>query len=182
MTFLFADVRGSTTMAEEMGIVAFRDLMNRFYEEATKVLVESHAFIDKFVGDEVVAIFLPVFTGANHALPAVEAAQELLRATGHADPDGPWVPIGVGINSGSAYFGTIKGSQDTLMDLTALGDPVNVAARLASRAKQGEVLLTEDTARLAKLAVEGLKQRRLRLKGKSQPVSVRVLTEATRAG
>lgn len=166
-------------MAEEMKVGDFSALMNRFYEVATEVLVDSHAFIDKLVGDEVVAIYLPVFTGDNHALPAVIAARDLLRATGHGDPGGPWVPVGVGVNSGSAYFGTVKGSEGTLSDLTALGDPVNVAARLAQRARKGEALVSEAAARSAGLDAERLRPRKLRLKGKSELVPVRVLTAAT---
>jgi len=57
--------------------------MNRFYAVATDVLVNTNAFIGKLVGDEVIGIYLPIFTGANHACPATDAAMELLRATGH---------------------------------------------------------------------------------------------------
>jgi adenylate cyclase len=166
-------------MAEKMHVGEFSALMNRFYEVATEVLVDSHAFIDKLVGDEVVAIYLPVFTGENHALPAVTAARDLLRVTGHGEAQDPWVPVGVGVHSGSAYFGTVKGSEGTLSDLTALGDPVNVAARLAQRARKGEALVTDAAARSAGLDTDRLKQRNLRLKGKTELVPVRVLTAAT---
>jgi adenylate cyclase len=175
ISFLFADVRGSTALAEDMDSTEFSALMNRFYDTASSVLFEGSAFLDKFVGDEVVGIFLPAFTGENHARPAVTAARELLRATGHDDPNGPWIPIGVGVHTGSAYFGTVSGSEGVFTDLTALGDNVNVAARLAQKAGIGEALISETSAEQAGVE-ESLPNRSLRLKGKSRPVPVRVIT------
>src|SRR3712207_468067 len=106
LSMLFVDVRGSTRLAEGMRAAEFSRLMNRFYAAATEVLIRTDAFIDKFVGDEVVALYLPLFTGPNHARVAVQAAQELLRVTGHDDQQGPWLPIGVGVHSGIAFVGT----------------------------------------------------------------------------
>ena len=91
---LFVDVRGSTTMAEQMSATEFTRLMNRFYVAATKVMVKTDAFIDKLIGDEVMAVYLPIFAGTNHAGVALQAAQELLRATGHSDRGGPWLSHG----------------------------------------------------------------------------------------
>ncbi|MEJ2487311.1 MAG: adenylate/guanylate cyclase domain-containing protein, partial [Anaerolineales bacterium] len=83
LTMLFVDVRGSTTIAETMDAFEFSRLMNRFYEVAIKVLVRSNAFIDKLVGDEVTALFIPGFTGEDHARIAVDAGKGLLETTGH---------------------------------------------------------------------------------------------------
>jgi adenylate cyclase len=159
-----------------MDAAEFSALMNRFYEVATDVLSKSHAFIDKFVGDEVVGIYLPVFAGADHFRAAIDAAGELLRATGHGDPQGPWVPIGIGVHTGPAYFGTVQGAQGALADLTALGDSVNVAARLASNAAAGEALVSEAAAAAAGPPIRDLPRRDLQLKGRNEPVSVRVLS------
>ena len=82
LSMLFVDVRGSTRMAERMTPAGFSELMNRFYRTATEVLIGTDAVIDKLVGDEVIGLYLPIFTGPNHARPAVLAARELLRATG----------------------------------------------------------------------------------------------------
>lgn len=163
-----------------MDMAEFSALMNRFYHAATEVLANTHAFLDKFVGDEVVAIYLPVFTGEDHASPAVEAARELMRVTGHDDPEGPWVPIGIGVHTGPAYFGTVQGSEGALADLTALGDTVNVAARLASSAGEGEIIVSEEAAQRAGLVVEDFELRKLRLKGKSRPFPARVITRPAR--
>ena len=175
LTMLFVDVRGSTTIAENMADLEFSQLMNRFYEAAINVLIREDAFIDKLVGDEVTALFIPGFAGEKHAQRAVKAGQELLNVTGHGDPNGPWVPVGVGIHTGMAWVGSIAGASGAAADFTALGDNVNIAARLASNAAQGEVIISEATHSAAKVANEDLERRELELKGKSEPVSVRVL-------
>lgn len=175
LTMLFVDVRGSTTIAEGMDTFEFSRLMNRFYEAAITVLVQADAFIDKLVGDEVTALFIPGYAGKDHARKAVKAGQELLRATGHGGESGPWVPVGVGIHTGTAWVGSIVGASGEAADFTALGDNVNIAARLASQAGQGEVLASEATCEAAEIDTRGFEKRQLALKGKSEMVSVRVL-------
>lgn len=175
LTMLFVDVRGSTTIAEKMDTLDFSRLMNRFYEAAINVLVKADAFIDKLVGDEVTALFIPGYAGKDHARKAVEAGQKLLSVTGHGDMGGPWVPVGVGIHTGMAWVGSIVGASGEAADFTALGDNVNIAARLASNAAQGEVIASENTFAAAQLDTEGLEKRELELKGRSELVSVRVL-------
>ena len=173
-TLLFADIRGSTALAESMEPSAFKTLVDRFYQEATEILVAREAIVDKFAGDEVVAIFIPGLAGADHARQAVDSALELLIATGH-DTDAPWAPLGIGVNTGRAYVGVVGTAEH--VEFTALGDAVNVAARLASAAGAGEILLTDAAARAAGRA-SGLEQRSLDLRGKSAVTDVRVLTLA----
>ena len=175
LTMLFVDVRGSTTLAEKMNATEFSHLMNRFYDAAINVLVHADAFIDKLVGDEVTALFIPGFAGKEHARRAVDAGQALLRVTGHGEPGGPWVPVGVGVHTGTAWVGSIAGASGAAADFTALGDNVNIAARLASKAGPGEVLISEATCNAARIETGGLEKRELELKGKSELVSVRVL-------
>lgn len=171
-SFLFADVRGSTPLAERMRPSEFRALMGRFYDTATHVLVKHDAIVDKFVGDEVIGIFIPALTGELHAARAIAAGRALLLATGH-DTNAPWVPVGAGVQTGIAFVGTV--GEGPHIELTALGDPVNVAARLASAAGAGEILVTLAAAQTAKLHEDGLERRELELKGKSGPTSVLVL-------
>jgi adenylate cyclase len=172
-TLLFADVRGSTALAERMSAAEFSRLINRFYSTATDLLVRSKAWSDRLVGDQVIGIYVPGFAGPGHARLAVEAAQALLRVTGHADPSGPWLPVGAGIHTGTAFVGAM-GAAGQATDITALGDNVNIAARLASIAGPGELLISEATYVAAQLDSD-LEQRYLELKGKSEPVAVRVL-------
>lgn len=162
-TMLFADIRGSTSLAEGMSPAEFHHLLDRFYSTATSVVFEHDGAVDKFVGDELVAMFFPLLSGERHTARAVEAAQALLRATGHADPAGPWVPLGVGVHTGRAWFGAVGEGGHT--ELTALGDAVNTTARLASVAGAGEILVTADAAAAAGLD-PGLERTPLELKGK----------------
>jgi adenylate cyclase len=175
LSFLFVDVRGSTTLAERMTPASFAGLMNRFYGDATAVLVKSGAFIDKFVGDEVMAVYMPAFCGENHALAAITAARELLEATTREGASETPLPIGVGVNTGLCYFGTVQGVEGTFADMTALGDAVNVAARLGSASAAGEALISESACSAAGLSLAGCERRHLDLKGKSQSTDVRVV-------
>ena len=172
LTMLFVDVRGSTTIAEDMNDTEFSHLMNRFYEATINVLVRADAFIDKLVGDEVTALFIPGYAGKGHAQKAVEAGLNLLRVTGYGDTDGPWVPVGVGIHTGKAWVGSIVGASGAGADFTALGDNVNIAARLASNAKSGEVLISDAAYAASGLDLTEMEHRQLELKGKSEPTSV----------
>jgi len=172
ITMLFADVRGSTTLAEGMSASDFGGLMNRFYDTASRILVDSLAVIDKFVGDEVIGLYIPGLAGADHSKRAIHAAEELLDATGHKG-NRPWLPIGVGIHTGNVYVSLI-GSEGGAGDMTALGDSMNITARLASQAGAGEILVSESTYNQAALK-ENVEKRTLELKGRSEPVHVHVL-------
>jgi adenylate cyclase len=172
-TFLLADVRGSTTLAEHTSPAEFRNLMNRFYSVATKVVFEHDGTVDKFVGDELVALFFPLLSGYEHAARGVEAAKALLRATGHADRDGPWLPVGAGVHTGRTWFGAVGEGART--ELTALGDTINTTARLASLAAGGEILVTSAAASAAGLD-PSLDRSPVELKGKQSAIEVVRLT------
>lgn len=171
---LFADVRGSTTLAENRSPGEFSRFINRFYKTTTDVLLASDAIIDRLIGDEVVGIYVPGIAGPKHARRAVDAAQEILRVTGHADAEGPWIPVGAGVHTGVSYVGTV-GSKAGALDLTALGDVPNVAARLASQAATGEVIVSEAVCRAANLDTAEFETRRLALKGRAESVETAVL-------
>jgi adenylate cyclase len=168
-TLLFADIRGSTALAEAMSPREFHQLLERFYATALSVVFDHDGAVDKFVGDELVAMFFPLLTGERHAARAVDAAQALLRETGHEDPDGPWIPVGAGVNTGLIWFGTV--GEGVHVELTAVGDRVNITARLASQAKAGEVLLTAEAAEAAGLDPK-LERIPMTLKGKAEVTEV----------
>ena len=178
-SLLFADVRGSTPLAEGMRPTEFRGLMEQFFDTAAVVLVDHDAIVDKFVGDEVVGIFVPALSGDSHAARAIQAARSLMTATGN-DGSVPWVAIGAGVHTGIAFVGSIGSGPH--VELTAMGDPVNVAARLASAAGPGEILITGDAALAARLDDAGLERRELTLKGKSNLISVLVISARRGAG
>lgn len=160
---LFADIRGSTALAEQLGVRPYAALMNRFYNTATEVLVRHDAIIDKLVGDEVMALFIPGICGPLYRRCGAEAAFALLQALGE-------IPIGVAVHSGLAFVGNVGG--DGVVDFTALGDTVNTAARLASVAAAGEVLLGEAVyGSIAEQSVN-LECRTVTLRGKEEPILV----------
>lgn len=173
-SFLFADIRGSTALAETMTATEFHRLLNTFYEIASSTLVDHDAIVDKFVGDEVVAIFIPALAGEGHASKAVAAGQALLERT-RAEGERPAIPIGIGVHTGTAYIGSV--GEPPITDFTALGDVVNTTARLASAAGARELLISREAAQAASFDTLGLEARSLDLKGKSAPFSVVVVSE-----
>jgi adenylate cyclase len=179
LSFLFADVRGSTGLGERLSPMDFSELLNRFYEVAARAVINHEGLVDKFVGDEIVAFFPPSFAGPEHAAAAVGAARAILEATGHRAAGGPWAPIGAGVHTGVAFVGSV--GEGGVTDFTALGDAVNTTARLASAAAAGEILVSRAAAASAGIAGEGLEQRRLDLRGRSEPIDVVVLRAAAAA-
>ncbi|MGH8012982.1 MAG: adenylate/guanylate cyclase domain-containing protein [Candidatus Binataceae bacterium] len=169
---MFADVRGSTRMGEQLGPAAFATMLNRFYRAATEVLVRNDALIDKLIGDEVMALFIPGVCGPHYRRRAVETAVALMRAVGYGPLSAPWIPIGAGVHSGLSFVGNVGGGD--ISDFTALGDPVNTAARLAAVAAGGEILLGEPVYAAAAEQLPNLERRTLTLQGKEAPFAVRV--------
>jgi adenylate cyclase len=167
-TMLFADIRGSTTIAERMSSQEFRALLDRFYTVASEAVFAHGGILDKFVGDEVVAAFAPLL-GMNYSERAVAAARDILKATGHEKPGGPWAPIGAGVHTGRVWFGAVGEGSHT--ELVAVGDAVNVTARLAALAGAGEILVSAAAAEHAGLDAD-LPRRSLELKGKKHAIEV----------
>jgi adenylate cyclase len=161
VSFLLADVRGSSNLARRLGDRDFTQVMRRFYEAATRTLFDHDALLDKFVGDEVVGFFLPFMAGERHAARAVEAAGAMLRAVGYGTEPGPWLPLGAAVHTGPSFVGFVPRGLDS--EFTALGDTINVAAHLAAEAQAGEILISE--AVRAAVELDGLERRHLSLKG-----------------
>ena len=174
LTMLFADVRGSTTLAEQMSPLEYSQLINRFYVIGTEVLVDTRALVDRLVGDQVVGLYVPGFAGRKHAQLAIRAAKEFLRRTGHGEGNQPWVEVGVGIHTDVAFVGAV-GTGGGATDITVLGDAPNTAARLASSAAAGEILISSAAYSASDLIHDNLETRTLELKGKSEPVTVRAI-------
>ena len=169
-SLLFADVRGSTALAEQMSASRYRAVLDPFYETSSRILVAHDGIVDKFVGDEVMAIFVPALAGADHAARAVAAAREVIAAAAALVTP---LPIGAGVHTGTAFVGAV--GEPPVTELTALGDVVNTAARLASSAAAGEVLVSDAAATAAALPLAGRERRTLELKGKAAPTTVFVV-------
>jgi adenylate cyclase len=175
LTMLFADLRGSTAMSEQMSAGDFAGTLNRFYASATDVLIRTDAYVDKVVGDEVIGLYFPLFAGPVHARRAVEAAWELLRAASHDSVGRRLFPVGVGVHTGPAYVGTVAGAEGTVTDIAALGHSVNLTARLSSAAGSGEALISEAACRASGLDLDHLDRRQVALRGHTESLDVRVM-------
>lgn len=173
LTMLFADIRGSTSLAEKMSPAEFGRLISRFFAVASDIIIQSSALLDRLVGDQVIGLYVPGFAGPDHRRIAIQTAQNLLRATGHNSSAGPWIPVGVGVHSGIAFVGAV-GDAGIATDITVLGDAANTAARLSSSAAAGEILVSQ-SACVSEFVRAETETRQLQLKGKSQPVQVYVL-------
>jgi adenylate cyclase len=171
---LFADVRGSTALGERANAVDFAALLNRFYVVATQALLRHDAVIDKLIGDEVMAFFVRGISGPSYRGRAVRAGIDLLQAVGYGTREGPWLEVGAAVNAGVAYVGNVGGA---VVDFTALGDAVNIAARLQQSASGGELLIARGVAD----DIAHGPRRTLYLRGHEQPIEAFILT-AGRSG
>ena len=158
---LFADIRGSTAMAESMAPAAYSAAVDEYVRTASHAIREPGGIVDKLLGDGVMALFIPGFVGGDHAGAAVASARQILRDVS--------LPVGIGVHTGLAWVGFVGGVDDVL-DFTALGDAVNVASRLGSEATAGEVLYSAATVEAAGVATDGLEVRRLDLRGRTEPL------------
>jgi adenylate cyclase len=163
---LFADLRGFTSLSEQSDPEALSVLLRRFYACAEDVLFPE-AVIDKLIGDEVMALYLPMYGGLDDpAATMLEQSRELLAQIGYGNPGGPFVEVGIGLDYGEAFVGNV--GKRSLYDFTAVGDVVNVAARLQGEAKGGEIVVS---GRLAeRLIVPPGERVEISLKGKAEPV------------
>ena len=165
---LFADVRGSTMLGERSSATTFAELLDRFYAAATDVLLRHDAVVDKLIGDELMAFFPPGMCGRNYRRLAVKAALGILRAVGYGTPGGPWISVGAGVNAGHAYVGNVGPAG--VSDFTALGDTVNVAARLQAHAAGGEVAVAEDLCEDLSDLLPHARREVIELRGREQPL------------
>jgi adenylate cyclase len=169
---LFADVRDFTSLSEKLPPDDVAQLLNRFYAVASKVLTRS-AIVDKLVGDEVMALYLPQLLSEGWEDDLVRDATDLLASVGYRTSDDPWLSLGVGIDVGRAYVGNVGAGE--VKDFTALGDVVNTASRLQSSAAAGQIVLSERLfGRLTDRPTHAIATS-LELKGKHDPEPARVI-------
>jgi adenylate cyclase len=169
---LFADVRGFTSLAEAMAPKHVADLLNRFYASAAEVLSRS-AIIDKLVGDEVMALYLPQLMAERWEDEMLRDASDLLAAVGFGSANEPWLRLGIGLDVGRAFVGNVGSGH--VKDFTALGDVVNTTSRLQSSAEAGQIVMSERLFDRLSDDDIGARSRSLALKGKRETEPVRVI-------
>lgn len=171
ITVLFADLSSFTELTHDLGAEKTHNIVDAFLRMATDVLVKHGAFIDKYVGDAVMALFNVPIRHDDHARRAIVAATELdpglkkLRAQFELP-----LQASIGIASGYARVGRL-GSDDT-KDYTAIGDAVNLAARLQGKAGPGEILISQASYARHAADFPAAKSEEIVLKGFREPVTV----------
>jgi adenylate cyclase len=169
---VYADVRNSTLMAASMSPANFGRAMQRFYLTATKVFVGGDAAVDKMMGDGVIGLCFPELGEADYRQRAANCGVELLRATGHGSTSEPWLSIGVGVHAGKAFVGSL-GAKGGSYEFAALGETMNVGARLVAAAGPGEIVFSDAVWSHASTDVT-TEPRTLTLKGIEQPFPAHV--------
>ena len=178
ITLLFSDIRGSTAIGERMRPADFHRFLDRFYRLASDSIVAHDGIVDKVVGDEVVGLFFGGISGPDHAAVAVAAAIDLAgRATQPRTTPSASIPVGTAVHTGVAFVGA-TGLGTTVDDFTALGDAVNITARLASAAGAGEVIVSVAAAEAAGMATDQLERRTVEIRGRTEPINVIALPAA----
>ncbi len=143
---LFADVRGFTRICEERQPEEVITFLNTYFNAVTQIIFDHGGVLDKYIGDGLMAFFgVPIASGkepeqAVRAALAIRQALVRLRAKGQAAGDFPIREIGIGINGGEVVVGNV--GSEVHQEYTLLGDTVNVAARLESLARSGEILIS----------------------------------------
>jgi adenylate cyclase len=183
-TVFFSDIRGFTALSETRTAQEIVDMLNEYFELMVEVVFKYEGTLDKFVGDEIMALFGAPVTHPDDAYRAVKVAVEQLEALDEwnlvrvADGE-PAIHVGVGINSGSVVAGYLGSSK--ALEYTVIGDVVNTASRLCSVAKAGEIIISNNTFELVKDYFETQELSPTQVKGKAQALKVhKVLGEKSR--
>jgi adenylate cyclase len=168
VTMVFSDVRGFTAFSETREPEEVVEMLNEYLQAQAEVVVKHGGDIDKFVGDELMARF----TGDSMELRATKCAVEMIAAVNALNEKigAHNLSVGVGVNAGDVIFGAM-GAEHRL-DFTVIGDSVNLAARLCSSAKGGEVLVTQVIRDAVGDALEMEPLEPIRVKGKAEPIPI----------
>ena len=174
VSVLFADVRGYTLLAEMMEPEEVMNVLNRRFQIAGSLIAEYGGTISQYAGDQIMSIFNAPDDQPDHALRAVSAALDtraaLLELDRHLVSGGQASPLlfGIGVNTGPAVVGYL-GFEDRF-DYTAIGDAVNVAARLSGAANANEVLMGPQTYETVRGFIQTQPVGPVQLKGRSGPI------------
>jgi adenylate cyclase len=180
ISVLLVDIREFTALTEDMCPEAIVSLLNRHFQTITDIVFSYHGWVDKLMGDGLMALFgLPMYQ-EDSAFRAVSVALEINKKLNRMDPyrykdSYKEIKVGMGINTGPAVIGNM-GSEQRL-NYTAIGDIVNLAFRLQALARKGEILVGENTYEKSKDKVIAEPLGPIRVKGKSQPVNIYALKD-----
>jgi|GEM_PF-349501 len=179
LSLLFSDMRGFTNWSQHLDPALLVKILNEHLGEMTEIVIANSGTLDKFVGDEVVAIFGAPLPMPDHAYQAIKTALEMQAAQAGLiakwEKQGYRLPmIGIGVNSGEVIVGNIGCEKQ--MDYTAIGDTVNLASRLCSAAAGGQILISENTYQLVAERIQAEKLPPIQVKGKEEPIQIYQVT------
>ena len=174
-TVLFSDIRGFTSMSESRDAQEIVDMLNEYFEQMVEIVFRYEGTLDKFVGDEIMALYGSPVKHDDDAVRAVRTALDMLEVLEQWNKERVGrgqvpVYIGIGINSGEVVAGYLGSSK--ALEYTVIGDSVNVGSRLCSAAKPGQILVSEDTEKRLNGLFELQEQPPIALKGKSKPLRI----------
>jgi len=174
-TVLFSDIRGFTSMSESRAAQEIVDMLNEYFEQMVEIVFRYEGTLDKFVGDEIMALYGSPVTHDDDAVRAVRTALDMLEVLAQWNRERVVrgqvpVHIGIGINSGEVVAGYLGSSK--ALEYTVIGDAVNVGARLCSAAKPGQILVSGATAARLHGQFDLREQPPMALKGKSVPLRI----------
>jgi adenylate cyclase len=170
LAVLFADVRGYTSLCEQLAAEEVHEFLRSFYQTASAALLAQEGLLGQIAGDEVMALFVPGLAGGQYRRKAVEAARSLARAVRYTESAAGGLEVGIGVASGEEFVGNVAGGG--YKDFTAVGDVTNTAARLTSVARNGEIIIDAPTYEAVAAAYPDAERQELTLKGKRTPVEV----------
>ncbi|MEO8789454.1 MAG: adenylate/guanylate cyclase domain-containing protein, partial [Candidatus Tumulicola sp.] len=174
-TIFYSDIRGFTSLSETMEPEAVYAQLNEYFDAMCAIIFERGGFVDKFIGDCVMAVFSAPFQtpddASNAVTAAIEQQREIERLNERWSAAGrPTLAVGMGINTGEVVMGNLGAS--SRMNYTVIGDNVNVASRLYNVAKGGEIIISESTYDECKTIVEVDALEPVAVKGKSRPIAI----------
>jgi class 3 adenylate cyclase len=175
-TIFFADIRGYTSFSENKEPEEIIEILNAYFSEAVEVIIKHRGYIDKFIGDAIMAAWgVPMQSEEDDAVSAVSCAleiQELIKSKDRSFFTGPAkdLRVGIGMHTGPLVAGNLGSSRR--MDYSVIGDTVNVAARLEGVAGPGQVVITGATRDLIGRRFKVQEREPVKVKGKEQPLHV----------
>jgi len=174
-TVLFSDIRGFTAMSEVMDPREVVEMLNEYFERMVEIIFDNEGTLDKFVGDEIMALYGSPIEHDDDPVRAVRTALSMCAAldqfnTERRAANKPEVKVGIGINTGEVVAGYLGSSR--ALEYTVIGDTVNTGARLCSVAKAGEVIISEETYGRVSEHFECIELPPARVKGKANALRI----------
>ena len=177
VTVLFADIRGFTSISEQLSPVEVTKILNEYFSELVPIIEEHKGILNKFMGDAILAIFGEPIKNENHPVDAVKCAYKMLKKVKllqekWLNEGKPKIEIGIGIATGEAFVGNI-GSEERL-EYTVIGDTVNTASRIENYNKvyRTNFLISEETYLKVQKYVDVIKIREVSIRGKAKKINI----------